>query len=582
MTSFIPNATARSAFLRHLRDLYPENDPATLLQELEMRLSQQIEGLAIRSQHPGRLSHKDTILIIYPDQIQREDANPLDTLHSFLSDYLREIISGVHVLPFFPYSSDDGFSIIDYQSVDPRLGGWNAMHAIAGDFRLMVDLVINHISTQSKWFQDFLHGIEPYSDYFITIDPGTDLSKVIRPRDLPLLTPFETDFGRKHVWTTFSPDQVDLNFQNPAVFFEMLEILLLYIRNGAQIIRLDAIAFLWKEPGTTSIHLTQTHTIVKLLRSILTAVAPWVYLITETNVPHAENLSYFGNGNDEAHLVYQFALPPLVLHTLLSGDAAQLTRWASGIFPPSSTTTFLNFLASHDGIGLRPAKDLLPPEAIQRLLAWTTARQGHISSRHVTGQQSEPYELNITYFDALAPEVNINAPSSLWIDRYLCSQAIMLALQGIPGIYFPSLIGGRNNLMGIERTGQKRSINREKFEFETLVQILHDPLMYTSQVFSRYCSLLQARRSYSAFDPYGGQEILEINPSVFAILRTSAADDSQMLCLHNVTPREIELDNIRSRNPSALGYDILHQEPVNTDNIGLLPYQCRWISLEHK
>jgi sucrose phosphorylase len=575
------NPQTRSTLRHHLGDLYPQHKPAELQQELERRLTLHAEGLSIQSQHAGRLSHKDVLLIVYPDQIQQEAASPLDTLHAFTTEYLQDVISSIHVLPFFPYSSDDGFSIIDFQTVDPMLGDWEDVRSIASNFRLMVDLVINHISSQSGWFQSFMQGVEPYSNYFIRMHPSTNLSMVVRPRDLPLLTPFDTEHGREYVWTTFSPDQVDLNFKNPAVLFEILEVLLLYIRNGAQIIRLDAIAFLWKEPGTTSIHLAQTHTVVKLLHCLLAAVAPWVHLITETNVPHAENLSYFGDGNDEAHLVYQFALPPLTLHTLLSGDATELSRWAAENTLPSSTTTFLNFLASHDGIGLRPAQDLLSPDSIQRLVAWTTARKGHISSRQVAGQQIEPYELNITYFDALAPEANIDNPSSLWIDRYLCSQAIMLALQGIPGIYFHSLIGGRNNFIGVERTGQKRSINREKFQLDALRQALMNPAVYTAQVFSRYCALLSARKSHSAFDPYGRQNVLDINPSVFAVLRTSAADDTQMLCLHNVTPKEIELDNIRNKIPSASGHDILHQDSVNTDSIGLLPYQCRWIALEH-
>ena len=576
------NSRTRSTLRRYLGDLYPQANTAELQQELERRLTLHAKELAILSQHSSRLSYKDVLLIVYPDQIQQEDASPLDTLRAFMTEYLQEVISGIHVLPFFPYSSDDGFSIIDFRTVDPRLGKWEDVRALASNFRLMVDLVINHISSQSGWFQSFMQGVEPYSNYFIRMHPSTDLSLVVRPRDLPLLTPFDTEHGQEYVWTTFSPDQVDLNFKNPAVLFEILEVLLLYIRNGAQIIRLDAIAFLWKEPGTASIHLVQTHTVVKLLHLILAAVAPWVHLITETNVPHAENLSYFGDGNDEAHLVYQFALPPLTLHTLLSGDATQLTRWAAENSLPSRTTTFLNFLASHDGIGLRPAQDILPPDSIERLVAWTTARKGYISSRQVAGQQIEPYELNITYFDALAPEVNVTQPSSLWIDRYLCSQAIMLALQGIPGIYFHSLIGGRNNLMGVERTGQKRSINREKFQLDALRQALNNPAVYTAQVFSRYCTLLNARKSHSAFDPYGRQDVLDLNPCVFAVLRASPFDESQVLCLHNISSNAVVLEISHGLIPTSRGLDLLCNERVDTGSIRLQPYQHRWIDLDEK
>ena len=171
---------------------------------------------------------------------------------------------------------------------------------------------------------------------------------------------------------------------------------------GAEFIRLDAIAYLWKEIGTACIHLPQTHAVVRIMHALLEQAAPQVRLITETNVPHTENMSYFGDGTNEAHLIYNFALPPLVLYTLQNGDAGPLSAWASGLTLPSQQVTFFNFLASHDGIGVTPLRGLLPESAIEELARRTLAQGGLVSYRSNPDGSQSPYELNINYFDALA------------------------------------------------------------------------------------------------------------------------------------------------------------------------------------
>ena len=294
---------------------------------------------------------------------------------------MADTIGGVHLLPFFPFSSDDGFSVTDFWKVDPRLGTWNDVALLGKNFRLMFDGVINHVSRESEWFQAFVRGEPPFTDYFICADPNADLSQVTRPRTSPLLTPVKTTRGTKHVWTTFSADQIDLNYKNPEVLLKIIELLLFYAEQGAEVIRLDAIAYLWKEPGTTCIHLPQTHRVVKLFRSVFDQVAPGVILITETNVPHADNVSYFGNGTDEAQMVYNFALPPLVLHTFHTGNAQRLTNWAATLTTPSRSTTFFNFIASHDGIGVMPARGLLSESEIHELVRRTLAHGGKVSSK---------------------------------------------------------------------------------------------------------------------------------------------------------------------------------------------------------
>src|SRR6185436_15344098 len=318
--------------LSHLTFLYGNDQAPQLLARVEKLIAEYRTRIPVRS---GELTEHDSLLITYGDQVQSQNEKPLHTLNQFCKKYLTDVVDGIHILPFYPWTSDDGFSVVDYRQIDPALGDWDDVSAMQS-FRLMFDGVINHISSQSAWFQGFLRDDPQYRDYFIVVDGGPDLSHVVRPRALPLLSTFHTPSGEKHVWTTFSADQIDLNYQNPQVLLEVLDILLLYIERGATFIRLDAIAYLWKEIGTTCIHLPQTHQVIQFLRAVLDEVAPHVHLITETNVPHEDNLSYFGDGTNEAQLVYNFALPPLVLHTFRVGDAEVLSNWAKGLTLPSA------------------------------------------------------------------------------------------------------------------------------------------------------------------------------------------------------------------------------------------------------
>lgn len=498
------------------------------------------------------LSERDVVLITYGDLLRDADTPPLATLNNFLNKHLKDVISTVHLLPFFPYSSDDGFSVIDYRAVSPELGTWDDISGLRQNFKLVVDSVINHVSAESSWFQGFLRCDERYKDYFITVDPNVDLSMVVRPRALPLLTPVQTAGGERHVWTTFSPDQIDLNYANPDVLLAVVEVLLFYIKNGADVIRLDAIAYLWKEVGTPSIHLPQTHTIVQLLRSIIDEVAPWVSLITETNVPHEENVSYFGDGTNEAHLVYQFPLPPLVAHAFLTGNASRLSEWVGGLETPSPQTAFFNFTASHDGVGIRPAAGILSEAEIALLIARAQANGGDVSFKANADGSASPYELNITYFDLLnSPEDK--EPQSLQVQKFLASQAIMLALAGVPGIYFHNLLGSRNYQAGVRETGHLRAINREKLDLAEVEAELRDTKSLRHEVFSGYKSLVHKRIQERAFHPNGGQQVFAVNEAVFALLRTAPTGDEAILALHNVSaePQTVTV------NPVDLGLEMI-------------------------
>jgi sucrose phosphorylase len=520
----------------------------------------------------GELSGRDAILITYADQVQKANEKPLQTLHNFCSEHLEDVISGIHILPFYPSTSDDGFSVSDYRRVDADLGSWDDLAALRQHFRLMFDAVINHVSVQSGWFQTFLSGEPRTRDYFITVTGSPDLSQVVRPRTLPLLTSFHTQEGEKQVWTTFSADQVDLNYHNPEVLLEILDVLLFYVEQGASFIRLDAVAYLWKEPGTTCINLPQTHQLIQFLRAVLDHVAPSVQLVTETNVPHEDNLSYFGDGTNEAQLVYNFALPPLVLHTFHTEQAGRLSRWAGTLRLPTARTTFFNFLASHDGIGVTPVKGILSVPEIQHLVDKTIEHGGLVSYKQEANGPQSPYELNINYFDALSNPCGEES-LELQVDRFMAAQAILLCLVGMPGIYFHSLFGSRGWMEGVKQTGHNRTINRQKCLYAELQDDLVDGKSLRARVFTRFRLLLTARAATPAFHPHGSQVVLDFHPNVFALERISPNGNFRALCLQNVSRNQVHF-----RTDHDGGQDLLSGRRVSLSEITLEPHQTLWVT----
>jgi sucrose phosphorylase len=527
----------------------------------------------------NKWNHNNVLLITYGDSVYQADEKPLQTLSHFLDTYLRDTITGVHILPFFPYSSDDGFSVIDYRVVRPDLGDWEDIQRISSQFNLMVDLVINHVSSQSAWFQQFKADEKPGCDYFIAVDPNTDVSQVVRPRSTPLLIPVETAKGVQHVWATFSDDQIDVNFANPDLLLEYLNIILFYVQMGTRYIRLDAVGFLWKQLGTSCIHLPETHAIVRLLREILQMIDPGIALITETNVPNRENLSYFGNRN-EAHMIYNFSLPPLVLNALLQGKSEHLKTWMMSMPPAPIGCAYFNFTASHDGIGLRPAEGLLADEEYQTLLATMQRFGGKISMRSNPDGSESPYEINISLFDAL--KGTVNGEDEWQIQRFLCSQTIMMSLEGIPAFYIHSLLATPNDEAGFQETGRNRSINRHRWNYRDLQAKLSNPNSPQSIVLNELGRLIRLRRRQAAFHPNATQYTLHpLNPAFFAFWRQSMTRDQSIFSIHNLSdrPQSLQLSNLNLviTDPwcdlisGQIIYDIY-------DEFLLKPYQSAWIT----
>ncbi len=565
-----------------LQGLYPDDDVELHMERLSMVVGRYGVGLS-SERVDRRWDETDAVLITYGDMVRRAGEPPLRTLKRFCDVHLRDAISTVHILPFFPWTSDDGFSVVDYRAVDPELGTWKDVTDLHEHFDLMFDLVLNHCSRSSEWFKQYVLDVAPFRDYFIEVDPSEDLSNVVRPRALPLLSPVNKQGGSAMVWTTFSRDQVDLDFSNADVLFDFLDILLFYLSKGMRIIRLDAIAYLWKMIGTSCIHLPQTHEVVKLLRDIAEMVAPETIVLTETNVPHDENISYFGDG-DEAHMVYQFSLPPLVLHALTQGRADALTAWASSLNDPPPGCTFLNFTASHDGIGVRPLQGLVPEEELNLLADRVRALGGQVSMKTNADGSQSPYELNITYFDALRD------PESDDVDmhgaRFLCSQTILLGMRGIPALYFHSLTATPNDEAGVRATGRARSINRMKWNEVELERTLGDRETNTSKVFYALTALLKRRSACSAFHPDAPQVTQDLGPAVFAFTRTALDGGETLLAIHNVTEsvQDVPLRGV------GLGVDPCRVEDMISDTtmdlgkrrLTLGPYQCAWLLIRNE
>lgn len=541
------------------------------------------------------LSEKDVVLITYGDQFQSPDQSHLKTLADFLKNELGSAINRVHLLPFYPYSSDDGFSVIDYRQVDPEIGTWMDIQQLAENYDLMFDAVINHISRHSEWFQAYKNGIPPYSEYFIEIDPSTDLSSIFRPRALPLLHAVETAKGEKHLWTTFSEDQIDLDFSNPSVLLEIIDLLLFYVEKGARLIRLDAIGYVWKLVGTSSLNLPQAHSIVKITRAVLNIAAPQTGIITETNVPHEENMKYFGDpvnchdskpkpcAGDEAQMIYQFSLAPLVLHTIYNQDVTALTDWINTLQVPFQDAAFFNFIASHDGIGVMPAKGLLTDADIQNLVDKTILHGGDASYKTNSDGTQSVYELNITLFDGLNNPADRDQELSL--NRFLASQAIMLSLAGVPGIYVHSLFGSHNCHACREESGRARSLNREKFDLHQLQAEIHDPDNIHARVFQEYKHLLLIRKENKVFHPSAPQKVIKLQNQVFALMRYSLDNMEQVLCLINISPEaqliDIELSNLDWQGALSLEDFISGERFITRDTrvqFTMTAYQTLWLS----
>jgi len=534
---------------------------------------------ALAESHVNHWDETDVALITYGDSVLSDDFKPLEALHYFLNRYLRHSISWLHILPFHPWTSDDGFSVLDYSSVNEALGDWQDITRLGVDYRLMADLVLNHCSSRSAWFENFRQGVDPGKEYFFTADSEFDISAVVRPRTSALLQQIETAQGPQSVWCTFSHDQVDFDFTNPAVLLEFVKIIRQLLDAGVRVFRLDAVAFLWKESGSSCINLPQTHGIIRLLRTVIESAQADAIVITETNIPNAENLSYFGNGN-EAHGIYNFSLPPLLIHGLLEGTSRHLSHWLTTMPPAQDGTVYFNFIASHDGIGLRPAEGILSSHDVSMLIDAAKERGGKVSSREAEDGTQRPYELNISLFDLLTTDSD--GKLDHWgFERFICAHAIMLGLEGIPAFYIHSLLATGNDIDKMQNSGHNRAINRHQWQLETLSATLEDKHSPQYRALHSLEALIARRKQQAAFHPNATQFTLRLGEALLGFWRQSPNRQQSVFCLHNMT-RKPQILSLAALNLISTDswYDLISEESISTDQAQLQfkPYQSYWLT----
>ncbi|EPD6681679.1 alpha-amylase family glycosyl hydrolase [Cronobacter sakazakii] len=569
MENITPSTINLDAIKNLIARIYGDGFTTSHYKTLEKHISETRKAITVPRKKGW--DQTDVVLITYADQFSAPGEKRLATFQRFFEKWLKTYFSHIHLLPFYPWSSDDGFSVVDYHRVDPQCGDWDDIARLNTQARLMFDFVCNHISAQSEWFADYLAQKPGYEDFFIAVDPATDLSAVTRPRALPLLTPFTMQNGRvRHLWTTFSEDQIDLNFASPVVLLAMVDVLLHYLREGAQYVRLDAVGFMWKTPGTSCIHLEKTHLLVKLFRAIADVVAPGTVIITETNVPHKDNIAYLGNGFDEAQMVYQFPLPPLVLHAIHAQNARTLCEWAQGLSDARiGETTWFNFLASHDGIGLNPLRGILPEDAILRLVEDLQAQGARVNWKNNPDGTRSPYEINVTYMDALSLRDDSDATR---LARFLLAHALLLTFPGVPAIYIQSILGSRNDEEGVERLGYNRAINRQKYTEAEMNAALQAKGNLRHETWKQLGELISLRRQHAAFHPDSAFAARCINDAVLEIMRV-ADNGATVIALFNLsdTAQVIDYDARGCR-------ELITGATINSDSLILAPWKAMWLS----
>ncbi|RLC39240.1 alpha-amylase [Candidatus Falkowbacteria bacterium] len=513
-------------------------------------------------------TQKDVVLICYADHVQEKGVKNLQTMQKFLHKYAKGFINKIHFLPFYDCSDiDDGFSVKDYYKIKTSYGDWSNMKKINKDFSFMFDLVCNHASIQGKIARKQLAGAKKYQDYFLIFDKKINTSNVFRPRTHPLLTPVKTSDGAKFAWTTFSHDQIDWNFNNPAVLLEMVKILLFYFSRGAKAIRLDAVAYCWKKSGTACFDLPECHILVQIFREVFRKVAPQAWAIAETVLPHERNIKYLGDGHNESHFVYNFALETLLLHTFLQEDATVATNWLNSISNNfGNETNILNLSVSHDGVHVIPAKGILSNAELMAVAKDSKRKGGKVLYRSVPGGK-EPYELNITY------------PSAIWgIRKYLASQAIQMALKGVPLIYFNNLIGAENWSEGVKKLRLSRAINRQKFNYDELITTLENPNSRQHKIYYGYTKLLKARINEPLFSPLTNQKLLNYSKHILTIHRYNK--NKHLIALTNVSGKTIKLNlgNLKTVFNKKELKNIINGNKYKLDsNILIKPYEVLWL-----
>lgn len=571
-----PQEIALRTLLSGLYEADSSGDLQSLSSQL-LQFTQQHSGVRQNGESRSLWNGSDAVLITYADTVHDDVRPGLQCLRRLVNRHLESFASVIHVLPFLKSTSDGGFAVASYQQLEQRHGDWSDLANLAEGRRLMADLVLNHVSASHPWVHQFLNNEEPGRSCVLEAAPDPCWSDVVRPRSSALFTQLAGANGKRRVWTTFGPDQVDLNWRSPQVLIGFAELLMRLCRHGVRWIRLDAVGFVWKEPHTTCIHRPEAHQLVEVLRFLLNETFDDGVVVTETNVPEQENLSYLINGR-EAHLAYNFPLPPLLLEATISGRADLLNAWLSHWPALPQDTGLLNFTACHDGIGLRPLEGLMPKIRLLKLLISCEQRGGLISHRRLSDGDDVPYEINISWWSAMA-DAGID-PSHFQLNRFLLTQLLVLALPGIPAFYLPALLATPNDVSRFRCSGQRRDLNRPQFKAETLERRFNDPESDVSRVVQALRHAMGIRSSLKPLQPDAEMRVISRHRSDLVVLQRSKSGES-LFAIYNMTSSRLNLAlSTLVKDPDrSHWYDCLADQglPEGQRQLQLEPYAVHWL-----
>ncbi|MEW4370569.1 sucrose phosphorylase [Paenibacillus kandeliae] len=423
------------------------------------------------------------MLITYADSL----GNNMGELADILDQHLQGVISGVHLLPFYPSSGDRGFAPMDYTQVDPALGSWEDVRRISSTFYMMYDFMINHISQQSKYFQDFLEKKDEsaYADLFIRYkdfwpngeptEEDVDLIYKRKPR-APYVEVTFKDGSTEKVWCTFDEQQIDLDVTTETTRQFIRDNLNFLAEQGASVIRLDAFAYANKKIGTNCFFVEPDIWEMLQYAADLTE-AKGVEVLPEIHEHYSIQLKIA----DKGYYVYDFALPMLVLHALYSGQTNRLANWLN-ICPRKQFTT----LDTHDGIGVVDVKDLMTDEEAEMTRESLYSKGANVKKIYSSEAYNnlDIYQINCTYYSALGNNDQ----------AYVLARALQCFAPGIPQIYYVGLLAGENDIELLERTKEGRNINRHYYSKEEVAQEIQRPVV------QRLFDLLRFRNTSAAFD----------------------------------------------------------------------------------
>ena len=562
---------------KKLRNIYHSLHSKIEIDQYSKEITQIIKKFNKKNKKKNKLiSEKTSIIICYGDSVfDSKQKYLIKGFQNFYQKRLKNYFNTVHFLPFYPSSSDSGFAVKDHYKIDSRIGTWSNISNFAKKNDVMADIVINHSSARGLWFRNFLKDKKPGKNYFLTVNTKFNTSKVVRPRDHELLKKINIFKKTEYLWRTFSPDQLDLNFKNPVVLLRFIKIMINLVNHGVTIFRLDAIAYLWKESGTKCINLKQTHEIIKLFRLICSLLNVKTILVTETNLPEKENLSYFGK-KDEANWIYNFSLSPLLIHAFLFENSSYLSRWSKQLPSTKLGNNYLNFIASHDGIGMRPAEGILNKKSTRDLLIRLKKNGSKFSYRKIKGKSKKVYEANITVFNALKKS-NIDKEGKFYFERYISAHAIMISFEGVPAVYFNSLFGTSNDEAKYIITGNNRDINRYRWNQKHILNQLKNSKSKQSIFYKSLTNLLSIRTKQKAFHPNASRTTLNMGSKIFCFQRKSIDKKQSIICLTNLSSKAQYLTlNKKLRSWKNLINQKLYILP--NKRLKLEPFQTVWLS----